>query len=237
MLLVTLISLALAHPGSALGGGEMGPAIVGQRLELRLDRNTTSLAYVAELPLRRVSEEARTWSGEGTFAMAKLEELKGGLVVHHDGALVPLEWQSLPDAARTGESGFIELHLLGSVARAIPRGRVTVRNANFPDEPGFHATYVWVAGDRVVTATSLFRVKEGRLRGNTHGAWVRDEAAREPWVEVREAWFWEKGDDGSAPERAAGLGPSPAGVATLLVAGATVLAGGVGAFVLHRRKR
>lgn len=196
-LALLFVPLAHAHPATSGVPGATRD-VIGQRLEVRLLPAEVEVEYVAEVPQRRVWAEAKADGAASGWADARLEELAGGLTVLWDGAPLATEAIALEDPARAGENGFVELRVARRAALPDDEGTLSLRNANFPDERCFFATEVEVSGALVVTETSLLRVKDGRLRDNRHGAWVREEAAREPKVTVRRATLFERAE-GTSP--------------------------------------
>jgi len=95
-----------------------------------------------------------------------------------------------------------------------------------------------VPGDRVVTRSTLVRVKDGRLRDNRHGAWTREESSRELEIGLRRAWPWERvAGVRTLPERMAGLASLAPGPWTWTAAAVAGLAAAVGLGSAVRRGR
>ncbi len=198
MLVCTVV--ALAHPvGHGSGANPSGPAVLGQRLDVRVEEGGVAIAYVAEIPMRRLLQEGPADTAPQTL----LPTLAGGLSVSWEGAPLRVEWA--PATATPGLTGFYDLSLRGRADLPGTTGTLRLRNGNFPDEPGFYATSVSIPGDLVVTGSSLARVADGRVRDNRHGAWLKDESAREPWCTLRPARPWERGETAMLPDRLAGL--------------------------------
>ncbi len=213
---------AIAHPnGHAAGANPTGPAVLGQRLDVEVAGDTLTLVYLAEVPLRRLLEEGNPQ----TAPQAMLPRLAGAVTVRWEDVPLAVQWG--PGTAAPGLSGFYDLQVTGTATLPAAAGTVRLRNGNFPDEPSFFATAVTIPGDRVVTATDLARVKDGRVRYNRHGAWLKDESAREPWFTLRPAHGWEVADAGPLPERLAGRDALafPAGRVAAIVGAGSGLAG------------
>lgn len=210
--LALLITFAVAHPG-VVGRAQAhtAPEIIGQRLELTLTPDaggTLRIDYAAEVPERRVlTEVAAVEPGaQAGYAARRLVELAGGLHARWNGAVLPLTPVPVDHAARQGEAGFLEFHVALTAPLPGLAGDLAVSNGNYPDETCFFATSATVPGDRVVTATSLATVRDGLLTGSTHGAWTRDEKARELTLTLAPAGYWERRPDAAPlPERMRGL--------------------------------
>lgn len=229
------ITLALAHPVTA-GGPGRPVDFVGQRLDVELGDGRVGLSYLLEVPVRRVTADAGDAGRD--YAEARLDELADGLKVRWDGEPLAVERRPVARAARLGEQGFVEFELRLEGALPADAGTLTVENRNLPTDDAFFATYVRVDGDLVVEASSLAAVRDGRLRDNTHGAWTRDEAARELMVAVRPAGPWERRDTpGALPERLAGLDALGPPAWLYPAAGATGLALLAGLAWMRRRRR
>lgn len=222
-----LVSLALCHPGGhGVRSAEAHPGgtALGQRLEISLAPAAEpgalhlQVEYVAELPAVRLQAEARPMGlAPGTptpedaldrYSRRQLGELASGVSATWEGANVALTDVELGEgeAVRAGDGGFVELHVRRAATLPGDAGTLRVVNRNHPDEGGYFATYASFDGRLVVTETSLAVVKDGHVRKNTHGAWTREESAREPTFTVRPAGFWEERDGTfPLPERLAGL--------------------------------
>lgn len=175
-------------------------------MSVRIGPGDVEVHYVAEMPATRALEEAKAGPDEAAWAATRLDELASGLALTWEGEALATTPVETPDPARAGEAGFVELHVVRRAALPSPEGTLAVRNGNFPDERCFYATEVKVSGDLVATASSLVRVEDGRLRDDRHGAWVRDERAREPSVTVRPARLFEEQDGYAAlPARMEGI--------------------------------
>ncbi len=194
--MLLFVPLVFAHPGSAPGASGALRDYIGHRVALVVTADAVDLRYVAEVPERRVLEEARSATDPG-YGKRLLESLAGEVKLTWDGALLPATRVPIEDAVTAGDGGFLDFAVAWHAALPGPRGRLGVRNGNYPGDPGFFATEVTLDGRWMADATSLLRVKDGRLRDNWHGAWVKNEEAREPWIELREAGFFERA---SAPE-------------------------------------
>ncbi len=218
LLLPLLLPAAAAHPASSGGTGE-ARSTVGHRLELAVSPTTVDLRYIAEIPERRVLEEARGSTAPG-YSGRLLDSLADSVQLTWNGAPLPATRQAVADAAKAAEPGFLDFTVAWQAALPSSTGTLGVRNNNFPDQPSFFATSMMLSGDLVAETCSLLSVRGGRVRDNWHGAWVRDETAREPWVRLRPAGW---GESASAPEplplRMAGLdaGEPPWWVASLLL--------------------
>lgn len=223
-----LVGLALAHPYGHRPGDPAGsPSVFGLRLTVDVADDALRVTFVAEIP-RRV------------FPPAPLEtlgpELQGALALRWDDQPLALTWTA--PRAEPGDSGFVDLRLEGVGPLPAPAGTLRLRNGAFPDQDCFYSTTVNVPGDRVVTRSSLVRVKDGRLRDNRHGAWTREEAARELEVELRRARPWERVDGPrTLPERMAGLDSLAPGAGTVAGAVVALLLVLVGATRIARRRR
>lgn len=236
---MVLVALAFAHPyvSSGPGKGEPGMGVVGQRLAVVLTPEGVDVHYVAELPAMRVYQEAKAMGAGPTYAADKIEELRGAVRVTWNGVSVPLTRVDVDNPARRGDGDFLEFHLAGH-GTLQGEGTLRVSNGNFPDEGCYFDTELSLGPGLVVTDTSLAKVRDGKVRDNKNGAWVRDEAARELTASVRAARPWEDAA-GTAPlpQRMAGAMAWPR---TAIAAGLTALAlgfaGVVGVVLLRRRK-
>jgi hypothetical protein len=210
------LTIALAHPGVvSRADAHPAPEILGQRFEIQLSpMDSTSEAlklrvvYKAEVPERRVlTEVARLAPAESkSYAANRLAELAGSIKVRWDDTPVELKSVPVEHAASTGEAGFeFKLDLQATIPKYT--GTLSLVNGNFPDEDCFFATQVTIPGDLVVTGTSLAGVSSaGLLVGSTHGAWTRDEHARDLTLSVAPAGYWERREgDFPLPERLRGL--------------------------------
>jgi hypothetical protein len=203
--LLTVIPLALAHPGYGSSGTSTPRSTVGQRMELAVGDTAVDLRYIAEVPERRVLEEARS-SGEAGYGTKLLDTLAGNVHLVWDGKDLLTTRTPLESPVAAGESGFLDFTVALHADLPGHTGTLGIRNGNFPDELAFFATSMTLAGDLIAEETSLLRVKDGQLRDNWHGAWLRDETAREPWVKIRPAQFWETATGPEAlPKRMAGV--------------------------------
>jgi hypothetical protein len=191
-----LVPLLYAHPGSAPGASGAARDTVGHRVSLTVGAHDVELRYVAEVPERRVLEEARA-SGAPGYGEQLLASLTDGVRLTWDGAPLPATALVVSDGVKGGEPGFLDFTVAMRAPLPSDSGTLGVRNGNFPDVDGFFATSVTLDGTLVAEETSLLKVKQGRIRDNWHGAWVKDESAREPWVKIRPAGFLE---GASAPE-------------------------------------
>lgn len=201
-----LVPFVLAHPFTGKGGaGEPGASIVGQRLAVRVDTDHVTVEYIAEVPAMRVYKEAKAEGADATYATKKLEELRGNVHATWQDTPLPLTSVTLADPARAGEGGFLEFHVKGE-APISGAGTLHVRNGNFPDENAYFMSDVTLGPGVVVEASSLLQVRSGLPRENKHGAWVREESARELSMTVRPAKLWEIATgDGKLPVRTVGL--------------------------------
>lgn len=228
-----LVMLTAAHPsGHGPGAEASSPAVLGQRVALVIEGEGVVVDYTAEVPMRRLLQEGPAEVAPGTVAAG----LAAGLHLTWGESPLVVVWAA--PTARPGRGGFYDLGVQGRAALPGRTGRLALRNGNFPDEPGFYATAVTVPGDLVVTASSLARVQDGRVRDNRHGAWVKEESAREPWLELRPARFWEVREAAAPlPERMAGLavlGPPWGWIAAAVGA---LLSAALGAWALRRARR
>ena len=211
-----LLKIALAHPGVVShADAHPTPEILGQRFEIELSfAEPTSEAlklrvvYKAEVPERRVlTEVARLEPAESKrYAANRLAELTGSIKVRWDDAPVELKSVPVEHAASAGEAGF-EFKLDLQAMLPTRTGTLSLVNGNFPDETCFFATQVTLPGALVVTQTSLAGVSSaGLVAGSTHGAWTRDERARDLTFSVAPAGYWERREgDFPLPERLRGL--------------------------------
>jgi hypothetical protein len=183
------VPLALAHPGSAPGASGKETDYIGHRVELTVAADTAELRYVAEVPERRVLAEAAGTPGYGTKL---LEELAGEVRLTWNGAVLDGARIRVEDPVKAGEAGFLDFAVGWQADLPADEGRLGVRIGSFPGDPSFFATSVTLDGSWMADATSLLKVKGGRVRDNWHGAWVKDESAREPWVDLRRAGFFER---------------------------------------------
>ncbi|MDP2308852.1 MAG: hypothetical protein Q8P18_22715 [Pseudomonadota bacterium] len=203
--MLLLVPLLYAHPGSSPGASGAARDTIGHRMELIVGADEVELRYTAEVPERRVLEEARATPGYGQQLLSSLAD---GVRLTWDGAPLPSTAIVVPDGVKGGEKGFLDF----TVALRAPfpddgrHGTIGVRNGNFPDVDGFFATSVTLDATLLAEETSLLKVKQGRIRDNWHGAWVKDEAAREPWVKIRPAGLLERGSGPlPLPQRMAGV--------------------------------
>lgn len=204
--MLLLAPLLHAHPGSAPGASGAARDTIGHRIELAVGADDIEVRYIAEVPERRVLEAARATGAPG-YGEQLLASLADGVDLTWDGAPLPATAIVVLDGVKGGEQGFLDFTVAWRAALpSPPRGTIGVRNGNFPDVDGFFATSITLDATLLAEETSLLKVKQGRLRDNWHGAWVKDEAAREPWVKIRPAGFLE-GASGSLPlpQRMAGL--------------------------------
>lgn len=209
--LALFITLAFAHPG-VVGRAQAhsAPEIIGQRLKVTIDAapGQLRLDYAAEVPERRVMTEvaALEAAAQPGYAARRLVELAGELRARWNDAPLTLTGVEVDHAARRGEPGFLEFHVSLTAPLPTAAGTLTVQNGNYPDESGFFATEAVIPGGLVVTATSLGQVHDGLLTGSTHGAWTREERARELTLTLAPAGYWERRDASAPlPERMRGL--------------------------------
>ena len=191
--MLLLLPLAVAHPGSAAGAPEALRDYLGHRVALVVGADSVELRYVAELPERRILAEARASDAPG-YGERVLDSLAGELKLTWDGAPLPATRVAVAEPVKAGDGGFLDFAVAWRAPLPGTAGKLGVRNGNYPDDPGFFATEVTLDGRWMVDTTSLLRVKDGRLRDNWHGAWVKDENAREPWITLRPASTWERVD-------------------------------------------
>ncbi|MSP54798.1 MAG: hypothetical protein EXR69_04205 [Myxococcales bacterium] len=212
-----LCALAIAHPGVHEASAHPTPGILGQRLDVHVEKSAAGtsgsglrvrVVYSAEVPERRVLAEvaAESQNGEKSYASRRLLDLADGVRVRWDGVTLATTSVPVEHAARNGEPGFLEFHVEMEAPLPSAHGTLDVTNGNFPDEDCFFATSVALPGSLVVTGTSLAHVRDGLLRDSTHGAWTRKDAARELSLSLRPAQIWEERDGEHAlPDRMAGL--------------------------------
>lgn len=246
--LLLAIPIALCHPGlhrASTAEAHPGTAQLGQRAELALHTAgpglSVALTYVAEIPAIRVYSEART-ANDPAYAEHLRTALASAIALTWEGEKVPLTVSAAADtpggAIVEAPGDMLELHVYATGELSGSTGTLKLLNRNFPDEGGYFATSVQVGGDLVVTATTLTQVREGHVYKNHHGAWLRDESAREPTVTVRPAAWWERRPgDAPLPERLEGLDTLKPPVGAIAGAAALVLGGGVGIGVWVRRRR
>lgn len=203
--MLLLATLAFAHPGSAPGAPAGMRDHIGHRVEIVVDGETVVLAYVAEIPERRVLAEAREATAPG-YGERLLDTLAGEVKLTWDGAPLPATRVPIADAVKAGDGGFLDFAVSWKADLPGTTGTLGVRNGNYPEDPGFFATSVTLGGGWMADETSLLKVRNGRLRDNWHGAWVKDESAREPWVKIRPALFFERASEPQPlPKRMTGL--------------------------------
>lgn len=203
--MLLLIPLLFAHPGSSPGASGAARDAVGHRLELTLGVDQVELRYVAEVPERRVLDQARA-AGTPGYGTELLASLADGVRLTWNGEPLPADTIVVPDGVRGGEPGFLDFTVAWRATLPSHSGTIGVRNGNFPDVEGFFATSVTLDGSLIAEETSLLKVKQGRVRDNWHGAWVQFESAREPWVRVRPAGFLEHASQPlPLPQRMAGV--------------------------------
>ncbi len=205
LLVPILLPLLHAHPGSSPNASGAGRDTIGHRVELIVGADAVDLRYVAEVPERRVLEEARASGGPG-YGERLLATLSDGVRLTWDGAELPATPVPVPDGVKAGEPGFLDFVVAWHAALPGQTGTLGVRNGNFPDVDGFFATSVTLDGGLLAEGTSLLKVKQGRIRDNWHGAWVKDESSREPWVTIRPASWSERAEaPAPLPQRMIGL--------------------------------
>lgn len=193
-MLLTALLLApplAAHPGSATGAPSAYRDYLGHRVELVVGAADATVTYVCELPERRVLEEARDTKGGG-YATKLLDALAGEVKLTWNGEALPAARIDVAEPVKPGDGGFLDFAVALRAALPDGAGRIGVRNGNYPGDQGFFATAVTLDGRWMADASSLLKVKKGRLRDNWHGAWVKDETAREPWVDLRPAGLFER---------------------------------------------
>ncbi|MDP2312557.1 MAG: hypothetical protein Q8P41_06595 [Pseudomonadota bacterium] len=210
--MLLLVPLLQAHPGSSTGSDGAPRDTIGHRIELTVGATEVEIRYIAEVPERRVLEEARATGAPG-YGEKLLASLTDGVALTWDGAVLPSTPVPVAEPVAGGEKGFLDFVVVRHAVRAAGRGTLGVRNGNFPDVDGFFATSVTLDGSLLAEETSLLKVKQGRIRDNWHGAWLKDESGREPWVRVRPAgWGQSSPTPAPLPQRMAGLegeGPPP----------------------------
>lgn len=194
-----LVAWVQAHPG-----GPDSP-LIGHRLDLEVVPGTLSFDYVAEVPLTRLVQEASSAQGARPVE-ALLDDLRAHLRVTWDEETLPITWLPAADSGTPPEPGIVALVVSGRAALPAERGRLTVLNENLPGNLNIYSCTATISGELVVESSSLVQVVWGRLRKNRHGMWLRDEAARQPWLRLRPAGIWEsRAEPGPLPERMAGL--------------------------------
>lgn len=204
--MLLLVPLLHAHPGSAPGASGAARDTIGHRVALTVGAEEVELRYVAEVPERRVLEEARASAAPG-YGEQLLASLADGVRLTWDGEPLSATRIAVADGVKGGEKGFLDFTVSWRATLPDDSGTLGVRNGNFPDVEGFFATSVTLDGTLLAEETSLLKVKDGRIRDNWHGAWVKDESAREPWVRIRPAGLFERADEPSPlPQRMSGIG-------------------------------
>lgn len=199
---VLFVAAAFAHPGSSSSVGSERD-VIGHRLSIAVGAHEVRVESVTEVPERRVLADARE---EPEYGKKLLAQLGDNVKITWNGEILPAIPAAVDDPVKAGEGGFLDFANAWTVALPATTGKLGIRNGNYPGEPGFFATSVTLDGSLLGTATSLLKVKNGRIRDNWHGAWVRDETAREPWIELRPATFFERGSGAEPlPRRMAGL--------------------------------
>lgn len=137
----------------------------------------------------------------------RLEVVEGtpepALVVWANGVALPAEWRAEPAVAP--EPGWVAAEWSARVTGVNPPAELRVENHTLPDQPALFLTAVTVDGGLVVESSTLARVRDGNLRDNVEGAWIRDPAARTLVVAYREAEAGERGATGALPNRMAGM--------------------------------
>lgn len=223
--MLLLLPLVFAHPGTGGAGGADPRATIGHRLELTVGVDAVDLRYVAEVPEKRVLEEARA-AGRPGYGTELLETLAAGVDLTWNGAELPATRVVLDEPVAAGENRYLDFAV--ALHATLPEGAGTlgVRNGNYPEEPSFFATSVRLGAGVVAEESSLLRVRDGRIRDNWHGAWVKDEKAREPWVRIRPAGLFEAaGETRPLPEAMAGVqGGLPVWLAVVLAVALVPLA-------------
>lgn len=221
---LALLAVALGHPvgGEGRAGGIETTGVVGMRLVVRVDAASVELDLEAEVPARRVYEDARAGGADATFAERYATRLGNQLRASWGGApiaLAPADGIGAP-AARAGELEYVTFTARRRGPHPGAPGTLAIENRAFLGEAAYFATTVLVAGDLVATGTSLLRVAGGALRDNRHGAWIRDDRQRTVTVDLRPARPWERAAEATAlPSRMQGVlaRPSPAWIAGALL--------------------
>lgn len=247
--LLLALPIALCHPGlhrASTAEAHPGTAQLGQRFDAKVDEVpaaglSIALTYVAEIPAIRLYAEART-ANDADYVEHRRQDLATGIAASWDGAKVPLTVTAAGETPggdiveAEGEMIELRVHAVGEVPGRT--GTLKLLNRNFPDEGGYFATSVELGGDLVVTATSLAQVRDGHVYRNHHGAWLRDETAREPSFTLRPADWWEhRPGDYPLPERLAGLDTLAPPVVPLATGAGALLVVGVGVVWVVRRRR
>jgi hypothetical protein len=203
--MLLLVPLLHAHPGSTPGASGAVRDTIGHRVELSIGPRSIELHYIAELPERRVLKDAR---GTPDYSKELLASLADGVRITWDGATLPSTPLAVAEPAKAGEPGYLDFTIAKQAALPATTGTVGVSIGTYPDEEGFFATSVLLDGILLGEETSLLKVKGGRIRDNWHGAWVKGDDAREPWVKIRPAGWTERlSGPQPLPKRMVGIEP------------------------------
>jgi hypothetical protein len=205
--MLLLVPLLYAHPGSAPGASGAVRDTIGHRVELSIGAQAVTLHYIAEIPERRVLKEAR---GSADYSKELLAALADGVRITWNGATLPTTPVAVLEPAKAGEAGYLDFTVAKEAALPGSTGKVGVSIGTYPDEEGFFATSVTLDGSLLGEETSLLKVKSGRIRNNWHGAWVKGDDAREPWVKIRPAG-WTERVSGAQPLSTRMVGLEPEG--------------------------
>ena len=197
LLALLLSALTWAHP--------FGSQLYGHRMEVRLDRGSVQIDYLAEISTPDHLRDLRTWlrqiptptpADEDRYVARVLQELQTGITVVADGELVPLTALPVGEKSGVGDTRFITFRL--SLRGELPPDATTLNvvNSNLPGAAALFNTQLFVSDAVVVDACSLFKVKDGQLVADRSERWQAQEEARE----LRVA-FQARSQAGAAVER------------------------------------
>jgi hypothetical protein len=209
-----LILAALCHPGfGPMSSAEAHPeqAGIGHRVDIRVGpadargQHPVVLDYVAEIPGARLYQEASA-ANDPRYPEHLAASLAGGVGLAWNGASLPMTDEAVTPVATEGDRGFVDLHLRRLTTLPGDDGEVKLLNRNYPEDASLFATWVQLPGSLVVGESTLVQVRDGILRKNRHGAWLKGADDREPSFRLRPAGVFERREGlFSLPERMAGL--------------------------------
>jgi hypothetical protein len=186
-----LLSLAFAHPG-VVGTAAAHPeaAALGLKTRMSLHPDHVELLLLVEIPSARLAIEAK----EEGFPEKKLQELRDSLWLRLDGERLSLTAVPVEHPVReSAEPGMAEIEV--RVSGPLPKadGDLSLEVGAYPTDNALVATAVDVDGSRVIPQTTLVEQKDGELRNNRNGQWLRDEDARRTILSFRPAGVLERG--------------------------------------------
>lgn len=155
--------LAWGHPLEA--------SLYGHGTKIRIDADTVRVDYEIEVPVRDLVREMRSAPPGEPFGAAKLQELRHGLVLKVDGAVVPTTDVPVPQAGANSE--FVAYDLAFTAELAPGARTIRLSNGNAPDLPSVSMTTIEVGPGVSVTGSDV-----------EDGVWRPDAPARESSVDV-----------------------------------------------------